>query len=338
MKPKTRKVLRLLRIDFHKTMRVLLLSIGTLAALSFPANADSCSFLEHAEAKSKDGRYVVKLDWEDGWKGRFEDTNTGKAASASIKGLERHAHFRAFVTDDGSRVVLFESSLDHGDAPNLLVFDRNLTQLKGFTLKDLLTRNDFNAIRRSVSHIQMLSYTHGLNPTAGLKDDGTKFFIYLKSKRTVLVSLAEPRIIPTPDVEPEVFEFEEGLPPGKNDLERMQGKWMPTESREGILVVDPDILREAPWYYYIEGDVLNVPGTVIGKRIIKLDESVTPHAIDLTQTNKPGVVRGIYEFKGGKLRLCFNLDENLPRPTTLDGEGFKVVYSTITLQRRKEKK
>lgn len=319
-------------------MRALLLSIGTLIALSCSASADSCSFLDHAEAKSRDGRYVVKLDWEDGWKGRLEDTKTGEGASAQIKGLDRHTHFRAFVTDDGSRVVLFESSIDQRNTPNLLVFDRNLAPLKGFTLKELLTRNDFNAIRHSVSHIQMLGYTHGLSATSGLKDDGTTFFVYLKSKRTVLVSLAEPMIIPTPDVEPEVFEFEEGLPPGRNDLERMQGKWMPTERREGILVVDPEILREAPWYYYFEGDKLNVPGTVIGKRIIKLDESVTPHAIDLTQPNKPGVVRGIYEFKGGKLRLCFDLDGDLPRPTTLDGEGLKVEYSTITLQRRKEKR
>ena len=275
---------------------------------------------------------------EGGWKGRLEDTKTGKVVAATLAGLGGHLHSIAFVTDDGSRVVVFEPSVPDNDGGNLLVYDADLKLLKGFSLKDLLTDIDRKAARRSISHYRFLANNRDGKRPYGLDPGEKTFSMLLKSKRTAIVSLAEPRIVPTPDVIPEVFEFEERPPAGKTDLERSQGTWMVTGSKAGVVGVDPDSYFEKPSYYTFEGDRIRIPDVRFDNSTFKLDESVTPHSIDLYPPGKAEPVKGIYEFSGGKLRLCTPDGPGKPRPKTFDAEGFGVDDSTTTLQRRKPKR
>jgi hypothetical protein len=207
--------------------RILLIALGTFLPVS--AYADSCIMKQHVTAQSSDGRYIVRLDRAGVWKGSIEDTRLETVFEANPDGLQGHAHFDAFITDDGDRVVVFEPAIDNRPSDNLLVFNRDLKLLRGFTLDDLLTTNDQGAVTHSISHCQFTRFDKAKGRRFGREDDGKTFAIHLRSHRTALVSLAEPRIIPTPDVIPEVFAFEEGLPPGKTDRERFQGK----SSRQG---------------------------------------------------------------------------------------------------------
>jgi len=52
--------------------RIFLIALGTF--LPAPAYADSCIMKQHVVAQSSDGRYIVRLDRADVWKGRIEDT------------------------------------------------------------------------------------------------------------------------------------------------------------------------------------------------------------------------------------------------------------------------
>ncbi len=309
-----------------------------LLAISAEAGADTCQFLEHEETKSAGGRYLFRMDRDGTWKGRLEDTKTGKVATATMAGLGGHLHSMAFVTDDGSRVVVFEPSVCYNDGGILLIYDGDLKLLKGFGLKELLTEIDLKAVRYSISHCRFLADGKVGKPPFRLGDDGKTFSIDLKSKRTAIVSLAEPKIIPTPDVIPEVFEFEEEPPPGTTDAERIQGNWMVTDGRSGIMGVDPDHFFENPRYYTFEGDKIRIPECRFDNYTFKLDESVTPRAIDLFAPGETEPVKGIYEFSGGKLRFCTPDGPGKPRPKTLDAKGFGVEDWTATLQRRKPKK
>jgi uncharacterized protein (TIGR03067 family) len=319
-------------------MRCFLIAVGLLIALPISAFADSCRFLEHDEAKSANGRYLFRMDQAGKWKGRLEDTKTGKISESALAGLGFHLHSSAFVTDDGSRVVVFEPSVEYNEGGILLVYDADLKLLKGFSFRELLTEIDMKAARHSVSHCRFLANGRDGKRPYGLDAGEKTFSMLLKSKRTAIVSLKEPKIVPTPDVIPEVFEFEEGLPPGKTDLERFQGKWMVTDGRAGIMGTDPDSFTEDPRYYTFEGDKIHMPECRFDNYTFRFDESVTPHAIDLFEPGKLEPVKGIYEFSGGKLRFCTPDGPEKPRPKTLDGEGFGVEDWTSTLQRRKPKK
>lgn len=315
--------------------RVAPIAIVILSLHPAYASADQCRWSEHAEGKSGDGRFVVRLDREDqSWKGRLEDTSTGRVVEAGLEGLVAHAHFSVLVSDDGSRVVVFEPRVDNHREANLLVYDRDLKRLKGFTLQELLTDIDRRATRRSVSHCEFVRPEKETRRTFWLEDGGKTFAVHLRSHRTALVSLAEPKIIPTPDVEPEVFAFEEESPPGKTDRERIAHKWMVTDRRRGVFGVDTDELRESPTYYTFEGDKLVVSSENPETWVFVLDESDKPRAIDLVD-EEGRILSGIYEFRGGKLLVCFANERGGARPTTLDGEGFDAECWTITLQRRK---
>lgn len=100
--------------------RILLIVLGTF--LPGSAYADSCIMKRHVEAQSSDGRYIVRLDRLDlagAWKGRIEDTKLETVFEANPSGLQAHAHFDAFITDDGERVVVFEPAIDRRPSANL---------------------------------------------------------------------------------------------------------------------------------------------------------------------------------------------------------------------------
>jgi uncharacterized protein (TIGR03067 family) len=315
-----------------------ILAVSILLAFSSSAVADSCRWSEHFEGKSSNGRYVIRLAREGHWKGGFEDTKTGKVTEAKMEGIGGHIHSSAFVTDDGSRIVVFEPSVPHNEGGNLQVYDRELRLLKGFTLKDLLTEIDFKAVRYSVSHCRFMANGKDGKQPFWLDNDGKTFSIYLKSKRTAIVSLAEPKIIPTPDVIPEEFEFENGLPPGKNDQERFQGKWMVTDGKSGMIGTDLDSYREDPRYYTFDGQKISIPDCRFDKYTFRLDESVTPHAIDMFEPGKVDPIKGLYEFRDGKLLICVPDTPEKPRSKAVDAKGDEVEDWTITLQRRKPNK
>jgi uncharacterized protein (TIGR03067 family) len=69
-----------------------------------------------------------------------------------------------------------------------------------------------------------------------------------------------------------------------------------------------------------------------------LDESVTPHAIDLFEPGKEEPVKGLYEFRGGKLKTCVPDGPEKPRPKTMDAKGYGVEDWTETLHRRTERR
>jgi hypothetical protein len=215
---------------------------------------------QHVVAQSSDGRYIVRLNLAEVWKGHIEDTKLETGFEANPDGLQRHAHFEVFITDDGERVVVFEPAIDERLSANLLVFNRDLRLLKGFTLNDLLTKNDQGAVTHSISQCQFTDFDNAKGRRYGLEDDGKTFAIHLRSRRTALISLAEPKIILTPDVIPEVFEFEEGPPPGKTDYERFQGKWMITDGRSGTIMLPSNYFTDDPQYYLFVRNRVLTPG------------------------------------------------------------------------------
>jgi uncharacterized protein (TIGR03067 family) len=96
----------------------------------------------------------------------------------------------------------------------------------------------------------------------------------------------------------------------KAELERMQGAWNYDSQTIGGRALDKKD-RDAIWIE-IDGDVLIKAGAPGGRLRyqITLDPAASPKAIDLTShhpaTGKTSVHKGIYEWDGGTLRLCFD--------------------------------
>ena len=65
---------------------------------------------------------------------------------------------------------------------------------------------------------------------------------------------------------------------------------------------------------------------------------MTPHAIDLFGPGEKEPVRGIYEFRGGKLLICIPVRPGKRRPSVIDAKECGLDYWTETLQRRKPRK
>jgi hypothetical protein len=70
--------------------RLLLIALGTFFPVS--AYADTCIMKQHVVAQSSDGRYIVRLDLADVWKGHIEDSvpvnhGTPRPGAVDAKGL-----------------------------------------------------------------------------------------------------------------------------------------------------------------------------------------------------------------------------------------------------------
>lgn len=289
------------------------LAFALAAAWGGPALGDSCSFTTHVEGQSPDGRYKVRADFVGVWKGRVEDTRTGRTTEGPLEGLGQHAHFHLFVTDD--RIAFFEPIIDRRKEGNLLVYDRDLKLLKRFTLGELLYDQEFRGISHSISHCEFTKYDLGRRRPFWL--EGDTFMIHLMSRRTARVALKEPKIIPTPEFVPgPAEELEDSEPDAltrEPDRKRIQGLWRAVDVVRGVNT-DPGALEDDPVHVLVVGDRIALSGLEEDLRPFRLDSSA--RTIDLDGR------KGIYSLKGGVFRLCFADEPGQPRPKGLDGAGF----------------
>lgn len=98
---------------------------------------------------------------------------------------EDHRHFSVMIPKKGNRFILFDPSSGSRDdhRPRLLVYDvrGNSAQLmKGYTLEELLSKEELEKVSQSVSHIQWISSVEeGHRHQGALYDeDGDLFYIH----------------------------------------------------------------------------------------------------------------------------------------------------------------
>lgn len=179
--------------------RTALLALG-LACWPGLARADRCRPASEASASSKDGRFTLKAHFDReswSWRATLADSKTGKVAAGTFAKIGWHAHFRAFVSDDGSRVVLFEPIAGRGDGDRVLIFDGSFRLLKSFGLGDLLTPEELGQVRRTVSHLHFSERDPARDAEAWLMGD--TFAFRALGGRTVRVALADPKILDHPE-------------------------------------------------------------------------------------------------------------------------------------------
>jgi hypothetical protein len=174
------------------------LMILVVSACPEPASADSCRFQTEATASSQDGRYTLKARVEEGsWKATLSDAKTKKAVEGTLERLSFHAHFRAFVSMGGSRIVVFEPTAGRGQANRVLVYDRNFRLLKSFGLDELLTPDELGRVGFSVSHAHGVSAFDPERKADAWLEGGT-FAFRTNGGRTVRIELAEPKVLDPP--------------------------------------------------------------------------------------------------------------------------------------------
>jgi uncharacterized protein (TIGR03067 family) len=124
---------------------------------------------------------------------------------------------------------------------------------------------------------------------------------------------------------------------GDTDLDRLQGRWIPTA---GEMEGKPWSIQEVREFvkhlefdrdkgFYSRGDGKTEEG------VVKLDTTKNPRWLDVTRPEGPGrrfgIMSGIYELQGDTLRLCLGEPED-PRPKAFASQaGTRILY--ITLQR-----
>jgi hypothetical protein len=163
-----------------------------------PASADSCVFEFEARAKSPDGHFKFEVVYDQQahtWKGRWENTRTGEVNEKALAGPGWHVHPHAFISVDGSRVVLFNTGGGTDPRNLVLVYDRRLELLRGFGLDDLLTPEERGRVTTSISHINFMGGPPDRNgPSYGLEPGGEVFMFHAPGGRKVRVALAKPEI------------------------------------------------------------------------------------------------------------------------------------------------
>jgi len=158
--------------------------------------ADTCVFMNEASASSQNGRFTLKAryDWPAcSWKATLADAKTKKEVGGSLERLSGHAHFKAFVSNGGSRIVVFEPSAGIGTDDRVLIYDRNFRLLKSFGLGDLLTPDELNRVGLSISHIRFTEIDPERKTSAWLERG--VFAFRATGGRTVRIELAEPKIL-----------------------------------------------------------------------------------------------------------------------------------------------
>jgi DNA/RNA endonuclease YhcR with UshA esterase domain len=176
--------------------RVTLLAFLLALTLS-PAFADTCLFTTQAEATSRDERHTFMAHYDRdsrSWVATLKDARRAETAKGNLAGLGLHQHCRAFVSDDGTRVVIFEPSAGLGEENRVLVYDDSFELLKSFGLADLLTREERGKVTRSVSHIHRMSEQDPGRGTDAWVDKDT-FAIRAVGGRIVRVGLREPKVL-----------------------------------------------------------------------------------------------------------------------------------------------
>jgi uncharacterized protein (TIGR03067 family) len=107
----------------------------------------------------------------------------------------------------------------------------------------------------------------------------------------------------------------------KIEREKFNGKWVATALTFDGTEVSTAELKEGPWYWVVNAaKVLSRRPGSDGKTIheeeivIAIDPSRSPMTIDLTHQAKKETNKGIYEFEGGILKICFAMNPTGARP------------------------
>jgi uncharacterized protein (TIGR03067 family) len=101
------------------------------------------------------------------------------------------------------------------------------------------------------------------------------------------------------------------LPSTLTDLDRMQGEWKITELMGNGQAADPETISRMS--LRVQGNTYELITAEGGDRgTFTLRESAQPREVDATNQNGTRLP-GIYEFKDGKLRVCYAFNE-APRP------------------------
>jgi uncharacterized protein (TIGR03067 family) len=104
-----------------------------------------------------------------------------------------------------------------------------------------------------------------------------------------------------------LFGEEEGAPMLDAEVEQLQGTWQAVRVTTATGPVPDEVARQLRYRFVgnrvtlFEGDWATGTGTVV------VHASVTPKGIDVAMDDGPGagqVAKGVYEFAGGRLRLC----------------------------------
>ncbi len=120
----------------------------------------------------------------------------------------------------------------------------------------------------------------------------------------------------------------------KKDLERMQGDWAcDSYVVDGMKLPDDDAQA---YFRTIKGDTYTVARfqKVLGKGTIKLDASQRPGAIDALPAGRDKPLLGIYEFDGGRMKLCF-AGPGKGRPTAFTSEAGSGHTLTVWVREKK---
>jgi hypothetical protein len=307
------------------------LAFALVLAWTAPALGDTCISVEHVEGQSPDGRYKVRADLalsrthrDRPWKGRIEDTRTGRVTEGRLEGLISHAHFSLFVTDD--RIAFFEPSAACGDKGNLLIYDRDLRLLKRFTLHDLHYPSEFGGISHSISHWRFTRPDPVRRRPAWL--EGDVLMIHLQSRRTARVSLKDLKIIPTPEFVPRAAEPLEDSEPAalaiQPDRKRIQGRWKAIDVLRGPHTAR-HLLEDDPVYVLVEGDRIALSDNPDDLKPFRLDSSAA--TIDFDGR------KGLYSLNNGVFKLCCSDGPRQTRPKNIDNAG--VDYAVYVLKRVK---
>jgi uncharacterized protein (TIGR03067 family) len=124
-------------------------------------------------------------------------------------------------------------------------------------------------------------------------------------------------------------------PTAAAELERMQGTWDYESQTIGGWDLSAD--RRAGIWVQVEGDSMTKAGGL--RYRIALDPSASPHAIDMVSVGHPSgktfTHKGIYEWDGKLLRLCFdNTGKDRPKEFKSPA-GQDNIY--VSVLRRREK-
>lgn len=183
------------------TMAGLLFVLLFVASSRGLARADSCRSTDRVEANSQSGRFTLEAHFDrnlNGWKGTLSDTETKKTTEGVLEKISWHTHLKAFVSDDGSRVVMFEpSALTAGDE-RVLIYDRKFNLLKSIGLNDLLTVDELGRVSRSISHVHFTEMDKAKKAEAWLEPGGQIFAFRALGGRVVRVDIVDLVVFPAP--------------------------------------------------------------------------------------------------------------------------------------------
>jgi uncharacterized protein (TIGR03067 family) len=107
----------------------------------------------------------------------------------------------------------------------------------------------------------------------------------------------------------------------KTERAKFNGKWVAVAITADGTEVPADTLKEIPWYWIIDQQKIlsKRPGrggqTTYNEEIqIAIDPAKTPKTVDTTDPKRKETNKGIYEFEGDTLKICFTMQQDGQRP------------------------